>query len=146
MDLPKRDNGSTWDKFGPIWPMTPPVAADFPTWVNQGTSTCIDNKGAMFLSVPNGATAMHVSCRMKAYPTPPFTVEMAFIPTALPMGASNLHAGFVIRDSVSGKMQGYGAGGKYQMQLIGANYFAFNSICAAITGWPAARELLLFSR
>ena len=23
----ERDNGSTWEKFGPIWPMTPPVAA-----------------------------------------------------------------------------------------------------------------------
>ena len=32
----ERDNGSIWEKFGPIWPMTPPLAADFPTWVNQG--------------------------------------------------------------------------------------------------------------
>ena len=45
----ERDNGSTWEKFGPIWPMTPPQASDFPTWVNQGTSTIVDNKGAIFL-------------------------------------------------------------------------------------------------
>ena len=49
----ERDNGSTWEKFGPIWPMTPPQSSDFPTWVNQGTSTCVDNKGAIFLYAPN---------------------------------------------------------------------------------------------
>jgi len=132
----ERDNGSTWDKFGPIWPMTPAVAADFPAWVSQGTSTCVDNKGAMFLRVPNNATAT-LSCRMKAYPTPPFTVEMGFIPTALPMGASNLMAGLVIRDSVTGKMQGYGVGGtSNEMQLVGANYSLSTTYYSAITGWP----------
>ena len=44
----ERDNGSIWEKFGPIWPMTPPLAADFPRWFNQGTSTFLDNKGAAF--------------------------------------------------------------------------------------------------
>ena len=39
------------------------------------------------------------------------------------MGAAQLDVGLVIRDSVSGKFQGYGIGGEmYQMELIGYNY------------------------
>ena len=96
----ERDNGSTWDKFGPIWPMTPPVAADFPTWVNQGNATFVDSKGA---TVPLGSQYViaQYALRLKTYPTPPFTVEMAFIPNAHCMGATGIHtsAAFVIRDS-----------------------------------------------
>jgi len=134
----ERDNGSTWDKFGPIWPVTPPVAADFPTWVNQGTATCIDSKGGMYLSVPNSSSC-NMALRVKTYPTPPFTVEMAFIFNAHCMGATGFNIGLVIRDSVSGKIQSYGVGGEmYQMELMGYNYNSYSSASGAITGWPAA--------
>ena len=132
----ERDNGSTWDKFGPIWPMKPAVAADFPTWVNQLTSTCVDNKGAICLRTPYNAST-NLCMVMKTYPTPPFTVEMAFISTAHPMGASNLMVGLCIRDSVSGKIQGYGPGGtSNEMELVGGNYSAYTTYAGAVTGWP----------
>jgi len=108
----ERDDGATWDKFGPIWPMTPPVAADFATWVNQGTATCIDNKGAVFMDAPN-TSSLNLIMRMKTYPTPPFTVDTAFMVNARPMGVSHFAAGLAIRDSVSAKIQVYGAGGAY---------------------------------
>ncbi len=49
----ERDNGSAWEKFGPLWPMTPPQASDFPTWVNQGSATIADNKGAIWFESPH---------------------------------------------------------------------------------------------
>ena len=138
----ERDNGSTWDKFGPIWPMTPAVAADFGTWVNQGTAACIDNKGAIFFSVPqSGSSTVALVLKVKTYPTPPFTVEMAFIPNAHTMGAAAFSIGMAIRDSVSGKIQTYGVGGEmYQMELIGYNYNSTSSGSGAITGWPNAQH------
>ena len=62
---------------------------------------------------------------------------MAFIPTAHPMGASNLMVGLCIRDSVSGKIQGYGPGGtSNEMELVGGNYSAYTTYASAVTGWP----------
>ena len=138
----ERDNGATWDKFGPIWPMTPPASTDFPTWVNQGTASCIDNKGAIFFSVPqSGSSTPALVLRMKTYPTPPFTVETAFIGNIHPMGASQIAIGLAIRDSVGGKIQTYGPGGEmYQMELIGYNYNSVSSGAGAITGWPSAQH------
>jgi len=136
----ERDNGSIWEKFGPIWPMTPPAAADFPTWLNQGTATFTDNKGAPFFYCPNQSTAL-LRCRLKDYPTPPFTVEIAFLPNAWSYSAgSHVAAGFGIRDTVSGKLQCYGAGGNITggIEIKGYNYSSPTaSSGAGITGWPA---------
>ena len=135
----ERDNGSTWDKFGPIWPMTPPLAADFPTWVNQSTAAFVDNKGAPFLSTPN-TNSLNLRCRLKTYPTPPFTVEMAYIPNANSVGVSSSPyvCGLCIRDSVSGKLQTYGIGCQSSdMELAGYNFTSHTSVSGIITGWPS---------
>ena len=45
-----RDNGATWDKWGPIYPMVrAPTAANW-TWVNQGTATATDSATGLYLS------------------------------------------------------------------------------------------------
>jgi len=134
----ERDNGSAWEKFGPIWPMTPPAAADFPTWVNQSTATCTDNKGAIFLYAPYNSS-QNLRCCVKPYPSTPFTVEMAFLPNGWPYSASSQVAcGLCIRDSVSGKLQCYGLGGSTNaVQMSGYSYASPTSSSTSITGWPS---------
>jgi hypothetical protein len=134
----ERDNGSTWEKFGPIWPMTPPQSSDFPTWVNQGTSTCVDNKGAIFLYAPN-STNEQLRARLKAYPTPPFTVEMAFVLNVHPVGSAGIFGGLCIRDSISGKFQCYGVGNN-DLHIRGYNYSSYSAASGGITGWPGSGD------
>jgi len=134
----EHDNGSTWEKFGPIWPMTPPQVSDFPTWVNQGASTAVDNKGAIFLSAAPVGSA-NIRALLKSYPTPPFTIEMAFIPVVhLQYDGSSIVGGLCIRESSSGKLQTYGwCGGTYP-RSAGLNYSSPTGSTSAITGWSAS--------
>ena len=137
----ERDNGASWDKFGPIWPMTPPLTTDFPTWVNQVDATFTDSKGAPYMVAPY-TTSDSLRCCVKAYPAPPFTVEMAFYPNTWAVGLTNGFAmGLIIRDSVSGKMQVYGVGGGYtSMEFIGTSYTNYTTLSGWITGWPGQRH------
>jgi hypothetical protein len=131
----ERDNGSTWDKFGPIWPLTPPQLSDFPTWVNQGTSTSVDNKGAIYLEAITG-NSENLRARVKTYPTPPFTVEMAFLPVScIYTYGSGVGAGLCIRDSVGGKMQVYGVSNS-DFQINGSNYSSYSARSGAVANWP----------
>ena len=134
----ERDNGAAWEKLGPIWPMTPPQASDFSTWVNQGTSTCIDNKGAIWLQAAynNGES---IRGRVKAYPAGSFTVEMAFIANIWAYASSDVAAGLMIRDSTGGKIVAYGlGGGSGSMEIHGYNYNSATSLSGSVTGWPSA--------
>jgi len=137
----ERDNGTAWEKFGPIWPMTPPQASDFPTWVNQGTSSCTDKGGAVYLLGPY-STSLSMSGCVKAYPSTPFTVEMAFLPNWLAYNSSSQVAcGLCIRDSVSGKLQAYGIGGSStDIYIQGYNYASPTSNYGSITGWPSGKH------
>ncbi|MHB9044419.1 MAG: hypothetical protein ACYC35_00615 [Pirellulales bacterium] len=134
----ERDNGSIWEKFGPIWPMTPPLAADFPTWLNQGSSTFTDIKGAIFFNCVV-ATSATIRGRVKTYPSTPFTVEMACLPNTIAYGSSSdVVVGLCIRDSGTGKFQCYGPGGYgYNMGIKGYSYSSYTASATSITGWPA---------
>jgi hypothetical protein len=136
----ERDNGSAWEKFGPLWPMTPPQASDFPTWVNQGTATITDNKGAVWMYAPY-TSSLQIRMRVKDYPTPPFTVEAAFVGNTLPNAGSGL-GGIGIRDSSSGKLQLYGAHASY-MELYGYSYSSPTAAASAVTGWPSSGQFHL---
>jgi hypothetical protein len=128
----ERDNGSNWDKFGPLWPFTPPQVSDFPIWVNQGTATAVDNKGAIFINAP-GVNSENTRAIVKAYPSPPFIVEMAFIPCAYP--GSYPCCGLCIQDNVSGKLQTYGLY-DLPMYVRGYNYSSPTTTNSGVTGWP----------
>jgi hypothetical protein len=133
----ERDNGSIWEKFGPIWPMTPPVAADFPRWVNQGTSTFTDSKGAPFLQ-GNVTSTANLRCRVKDYPAGSFTVEMAFSLNVWPYGTSLGIGGLVIRDSISMKLVTFGVGGTSgDMQVQAYNWNTPLSASGNVTGSAA---------
>jgi hypothetical protein len=132
----ERDNGATWEKFGPIWPMTPPVASDFPTWVNQGSATITDNKGAIWLYSPYSSTE-NLRIRVKSYPATPFTVEMVLLPNVW-MYTGNIAMGLCLRDSVSQKLVCVGlGGGTSDMQIKGGNWTSHTSYSGGITGWPS---------
>jgi hypothetical protein len=134
----ERDNGSTWEKFGPVWPMTPPQSANFPTWVNQGSATCVDNKGAIFLEAGNSSNEQ-LRARLQAYPTPPFTVDMAFLTNVFPYSSPSITAGLCIRDSVSGKFQCYGVGNT-DLHIRGYNYSSYSAASGGVTGWPGSGD------
>jgi hypothetical protein len=51
-----RDNGTSIDLYGPLWPLTPPALADF-AWVNQGGSTATETRGILYLSTPAASGA-----------------------------------------------------------------------------------------
>ena len=136
----ERDNGSIWERFGPLWPMTPPQASDFPTWVNQGTATIADNKGAVWLYAPYTSNTQ-VRMRVKDYPTPPFTVEAAFIPCVFPNTGSGI-GGIGIRDSSSGKLQVYGVTSAY-MEICGYRLDSPTASFNGMTNWPNSGSLHL---
>jgi len=136
----ERDNGSIWEKFGPIWPMTPPQASDFPTWVNQGTATIADNKGAVWLYAPYTSNTQ-VRMRVKDYPAPPFTVEAAFIAAVFPNTGSGI-GGIGIRDSSSGKLQVYGVASAY-MEVCGYRLDSPTASFNGMTNWPGSGSLHL---
>ncbi len=134
----EHDNGSTWDKCGPIWPMTPPQVSDLPTWVNQGTSTAIDNKGAIYLEAERSA-GESLRAIVKSYPSTPFTVEMAFIDLHMASSSgSSAFAGLCIRDSATSAMQVYGTSMNMFLESAGKNYTNASTISGGITGWSGS--------
>jgi len=146
----ERDNGSIWEKFGPIWPLTPPAAADFGTWVNQGSAAIADNKGAVFLQSGPATSGENLRCQVKAYPGSAFTVDMVFLPNAWAY-TGTIACGLCIRDSVGGKLVCYGAGGSSSsMETSGVNYSSATAYASVVTGWPGSRHCydssLLFLR
>jgi len=133
----ERDNGAAWEKFGPIWPMTPPVAATFGTWVNQSGATIVDNKGAVFLDSGTSTSSESLRCCVKAYPGAAFTVEMAFMYNTWAY-SSAVACGLCIRESAGGKLVCFGVGGSStSLEMKGYNYNSPTSTSGTITGWPS---------
>lgn len=132
----EHDDGTTWRKFGPIWPLSPPKVSDFPTWVNQGDSTVVDNKGAIYFSCED-YSGISMRAVVKTYPTPPFTVEMAFMPVQhCNYGSNDVSAGLCIRDSSAGTLQVYGVNSSgANNRSAGLNYSDPTTNAGAITGW-----------
>ena len=99
-----RDTGATWSPWGPIFPMTAPVDADF-AWVNQGTSTVSTTNGGIHLSVP--ATAgRSFRIRKKAIPAAPYTVTIGFLPLFFP--GVDCQMGMVLREAGTSKLVSFG--------------------------------------
>lgn len=97
----ERDNGGSWDSYGPIWNLVPPDLSQF-SWVNQDGGSVVQQGAAIYLSGPvSGADS--VRCQVKSVPgSTPYSVEFAFTTNfqALPTN----HFGFVLRESGSGKL------------------------------------------
>ncbi len=97
-----RDNGSTWDSFGPLYRLKPPVLSDF-TAVNAtgSTTTQEGNTILMVVNATNSGNNLHI--QKMAAPAAPYTVIMA-IKTGPFFLDSNNGVGICLRKNSDGKL------------------------------------------
>jgi len=129
-----RDNGSSWDAFGPIYSLTPPVVANF-SWANQGSATEVTTNGFPYLSCTTNSGSDNIKIRTKALPTPPFTITYGLLIHQVPGGQAQ--AGVLWYDSVSTKAHSYGFYTTPSNIGIGSDYWnspsSFNSTLYTIS-------------
>lgn len=100
--LLERDNGSSWDPYGPYnFPLTPPVDGDF-AWINQGSATVDTTNGGIYLLTPaDVGTGVNFRIRKKAK-SAPYTITAEFEPH---LYCVTTHAfGLIFRQSSDGKL------------------------------------------
>lgn len=96
-----RDNGTTWDAWGPVYSLTPPPSVSSLNWVNQGTATAVDQNGGIYMTAP--ALAGHnIRMLVESAPSAPYNFTVGFLPLLYPTASAN--AGVIFRDSSSGKL------------------------------------------
>ncbi len=97
-------NGSAWEYYGPIFPLSIPVLADY-TWINQG-ATAFTNQTL----IPPVASALQLRALVKTAPATPYTIESLWtMQESRDIINEYWGAGILVRDSVSGKIIVYGA-------------------------------------
>jgi hypothetical protein len=102
-----RDNGSSWDAFGPIYNCVPLDDSGF-SWVNQNGASVDSSGGSVILSNFNTAgTSLSISMRVKTAPSTPYSIEIAFQPYWT-FGTAFQSIMFGFRESSSGKLHNYG--------------------------------------
>ncbi|HYE72638.1 MAG TPA: hypothetical protein VEF04_04870 [Blastocatellia bacterium] len=96
-----RDNGTTYDPWGPLFALTrPPALAGF-TAVNQGSATAAESRGAIELVAPTSGTD-NLRIWKKSAPATPYTITAAFMPTLI--GSNYVRCGLLWRESSTGKV------------------------------------------
>jgi len=100
-----RDTGSALAPWGPIFPFTAPVDGDY-SWVNQGSATVSTTIGGIHLTAP-ASTVDSWRIREKTAPTPPYTIDIAFLPSfGAPSSAAHWHYfGAIFRESSTGRLE-----------------------------------------
>jgi hypothetical protein len=78
---------------------TPPILTDF-AWVNQGSASASQGTACLPLVIPAN-TGDSNRILVKALPSTPYTITMAFVPG---LGATFGAQSLILRDSVSGKL------------------------------------------
>ena len=98
-----RWNGTIWELWGPVFPMTEPDDSAF-SWVNQGGASTDTTKGGIVLTTP-AAAAFSLRIRKQAAPATPWKKTIALVPHMNPRGtgASGVY-GALFRESSSGKL------------------------------------------
>lgn len=82
--------------------LTDPVAANFSTWFNQGTSSLVDHTGAISLITPGAGTGDNLHAIGQTAPATPWTVAARIEPQAM---AKSFHlSGVFIGDNSSGRI------------------------------------------
>jgi hypothetical protein len=101
-----RDNGSSWDAFGPIYNCVPLDDSTF-SWINQNGASVDSSGGSTVLYNFNTAgTSTSISMRVKTAPSTPYSIEIAFQPYWV-FGTSFQAVLFGFRESSSGKLHNY---------------------------------------
>lgn len=103
-DVPNlaRDNGSSFDPFGPVYPLGDVTSPSF-SWRNQGSATLSNNGQTSFLLVAALAAGHDLKCREITAPGTPYSISVAFVPQFLQTSA-NIGFGLYFADSSSGKI------------------------------------------
>lgn len=96
------DNGSSWEHYGPIYPLSPADDSNF-SWVNQGSATITTTSGGLVLYAPSNGGSDNLRGRFATLPSPPYTVTIGFYPICAIQGGICFPA-FVLRESATGKM------------------------------------------
>lgn len=95
------DSGTSWVPFGPIFPLTAPVDANY-SWVNQLTAATTQTKDAVVMTSGNAAATNEHFCRVLTAPATPYTITAAFL--AFLPAVDFFGFGLMFRDSVSGNI------------------------------------------
>jgi hypothetical protein len=140
-----QDNGLAWDLL-PLQYMKPPVSTDFAVgWINQGTSTVTISKGMMILTPQAVASGDSLRLLLKAAPTPPYKITVAFVVQSPPYHsqANTAQYGVCWRESSSGKIIVLGPGTQsypgwiYQTRWTNATtYSAYDLRTSVAWNWP----------
>jgi len=94
------DNGTTWDNYGTLYPLTPIDTTSF-SWVNQGSATLDTTYVIPHISCSSNGGTDSWKMFLKSTPTPPYTVTVGMIPK-MSITSNSCAAGVGWRDSVGG--------------------------------------------
>jgi len=120
-----RDNGVSWDAYGPARKVTPIVTSNF-AWVNQGGATVTSNGDALTLVDPAVASDHHRLYVQSI--TGSFTVTMLCAPYIF---ADNNQFGLVLYESGSGKLLTHGYNHFTSATWLQSNYWSNTSTYVA---------------
>jgi len=85
--------------------LTAPIAGNFSTWFNQGSSSLVDHTGAISLITAGAGSGDNLHAVGQTAPATPWTVAARIQPQAM---AKNFHSsGVFVGDSSSGRMLSY---------------------------------------
>jgi hypothetical protein len=98
----ERDNGTLWQAWGPLFPLTAPISGDF-AWTGQGGATLDTSGGMCYLSAPPAAGS-NLRIRHKTAPATPYSVTIGFIPMAPVIQNIFPGMGLCFRQSSTGKL------------------------------------------
>lgn len=96
----ERYSGAAWIPWGPIFPVTPPIDADF-AWINQGGASVTANAGSIYLLGP-AVSGINWRIRKKAAPTVPYVITAAFLLSGI--RAIDHAVGICFRQASDGKL------------------------------------------
>ncbi len=100
----ERDTGAAWAPWGPLFPMTVPVDANY-AWINQGGASVVTSQGGIYLSAPASAT-VNIRLRKKTAPATPYVITACMLLNLT--GVSNQSCGLGFRQSSDGKLVLFG--------------------------------------
>jgi hypothetical protein len=98
-----RDTGSVWSPYGPCYPCSPPVDANF-SWVNQGSATVVTSNEGIYLSCPSQGATDSIRARVMTAPSTPYSITIGYEYTATIESAIAGFPLFILRESATGKM------------------------------------------
>lgn len=99
---------TAWVPWGPIYPLTAPVDADF-AWINQGSASVTATTSSIYLRAPV-SSGDSVRLRKKTAPSTPYTITAGFLAPLVGLLGSGQYAGLSFRQSSDGKLANFYVG------------------------------------